>query len=143
MVKFKCIIHKYTICLTFKHHYTLCHEILDPMFLFLLMKWTVYTVGPHTNMAARILKLIYIWEVYRYSAEDFLQWKSGFPIDISQYRLLIRVLSAIFGPCSVWIAWERSSPMKGELRWRGPNSISKFDHHNISGSAVDDTWRHR
>jgi hypothetical protein len=28
--------------------------------------------------------------------------------------------------------------MKGELRWRGPNSISKFDHHNIyvNGGAV-------
>jgi hypothetical protein len=46
-------------------------------------------------------------------------------------------------PCSIWIAWQRSSPMKGELRWRGPNSISKFDHHYISGGAVDDTWRHR
>jgi hypothetical protein len=32
-----------------------------------------------------------------------------------------------------------SSPMKGELRWRGPNSISKFDHHNLNGGAVDDT----
>jgi hypothetical protein len=31
------------------------------------------------------------------------------------------------------------SPMKGELRWRGPNSISKFHHHNINGRAVDDT----
>jgi hypothetical protein len=29
--------------------------------------------------------------------------------------------------------------MKGELRWRGHTSISKFDHHNISGGAVDDT----
>jgi hypothetical protein len=32
-----------------------------------------------------------------------------------------------------------SSPMKGERRWRGPYSISKFDHHNISGGAVDNT----
>jgi hypothetical protein len=46
-------------------------------------------------------------------------------------------------PCTIWIAWQRSSPMKGELRWRGQNSISKFDHHNIHGGAVDDTWRHR
>jgi hypothetical protein len=23
------------------------------------------------------------------------------------------------------------------------NSISKFDHHNINGGAVDNTWRHR
>jgi hypothetical protein len=46
-------------------------------------------------------------------------------------------------PCSIWIAWKRSSPMKGELRWRGPSSISKFHHHNINGGAVDDTWRHR
>jgi hypothetical protein len=46
-------------------------------------------------------------------------------------------------PCSIWIAWQRSSPMKGELRWRGPNSISNFDHHNINGGAADDTWRHR
>jgi hypothetical protein len=46
-------------------------------------------------------------------------------------------------PCSIWIAWQRSSPMKGELRLRGPNSISKFHHHNINGGAVDDTWRHR
>jgi hypothetical protein len=53
------------------------------------------------------------------------------------------VLSAIYGPCSIWIAWQRSSPMKGELRWRGPNSISKFDHHNINGGAVDYTWRQR
>jgi hypothetical protein len=29
--------------------------------------------------------------------------------------------------------------VKGELRWWGPNSISKFDHHNINGGAVDDT----
>jgi hypothetical protein len=29
--------------------------------------------------------------------------------------------------------------LKGELRLRGPNSISKFDHHTISGGAVDDT----
>jgi hypothetical protein len=27
----------------------------------------------------------------------------------------------------------------GELRWRGANSISKFDHHNINGGAVDNT----
>jgi hypothetical protein len=33
------------------------------------------------------------------------------------------------------------------LLWRescgggGPNSSSKFDHHNINGGAVDDTWR--
>jgi hypothetical protein len=27
--------------------------------------------------------------------------------------------------------------MKGELRWRGANSISKFDHHNINGGTVD------
>jgi hypothetical protein len=46
-------------------------------------------------------------------------------------------------PCSIWIAWQRSSLMKGELRWRGPSSISKFHHHNINGGAVDDTWRHR
>jgi hypothetical protein len=46
-------------------------------------------------------------------------------------------------PCSIWIAWQRSSPMKGELRWRGPTGISKFHHHNINGGAVDDTWRHR
>jgi hypothetical protein len=25
--------------------------------------------------------------------------------------------------------------MKGELRWRGANSISKFGHHNINGGA--------
>jgi hypothetical protein len=25
--------------------------------------------------------------------------------------------------------------MKGELRWRGANSISKFDHHNINGGV--------
>jgi hypothetical protein len=29
--------------------------------------------------------------------------------------------------------------MKGELRWRGANSISKFHHHNINGGAVDNT----
>jgi hypothetical protein len=29
--------------------------------------------------------------------------------------------------------------MKGELRWKGPNSISNFDHHNRNGGAVDDT----
>jgi hypothetical protein len=47
-------------------------------------------------------------------------------------------LSAIYGPCSVWIGvWQRSSPVKGELAvGRGPNSISKFDHHNINGGAV-------
>jgi hypothetical protein len=33
--------------------------------------------------------------------------------------------------------------MKGELRCRGPSSISKFHHHNINGGAVSDTWRHR
>jgi hypothetical protein len=27
--------------------------------------------------------------------------------------------------------------MKGELRWREANSISKFDHHNINSGAVD------
>jgi hypothetical protein len=26
-----------------------------------------------------------------------------------------------------------------ELRWRGSNSVSKFDHHNINGNVVDDT----
>jgi hypothetical protein len=26
--------------------------------------------------------------------------------------------------------------MKGELWWRGENSTSKFDHHNINGGAV-------
>jgi hypothetical protein len=45
--------------------------------------------------------------------------------------------------CSLWIAWQRSSPMKGELRLRGANSVYKFGHHNINGSAVDDTWCHR
>jgi hypothetical protein len=45
--------------------------------------------------------------------------------------------------CSIWITWQRSSPMKGELRLRGANSISKFHHHNINGGTVDDTWRHR
>jgi hypothetical protein len=35
------------------------------------------------------------------------------------------------------------SNMKGELRWRGANSISKFDHHDINGGDVDNTWRHR
>jgi hypothetical protein len=45
--------------------------------------------------------------------------------------------------CSIWIAWQRSSPMKGELGLRGLSSISKFHHHNINGGAVDDTWRHR
>jgi hypothetical protein len=44
--------------------------------------------------------------------------------------------------CSIWITWQRSSPMKGELRLRGSSSISKFHHHNINGGAVDDTWRH-
>jgi hypothetical protein len=29
--------------------------------------------------------------------------------------------------------------MKGELRWSGANSISKFDHNNINGDAVDST----
>jgi hypothetical protein len=34
--------------------------------------------------------------------------------------------------------------MKGELRSRGPNSISKFDHHNLNGgAAVNDTFRVR
>jgi hypothetical protein len=33
--------------------------------------------------------------------------------------------------------------MKGELRLRGANSVSKFHHHNINGGAVDDTCRHR
>jgi hypothetical protein len=46
-------------------------------------------------------------------------------------------------PCSIGIAWQRSSPMKGEMRWRGPNSISKVHLHNINAGAVDDTWRHR
>jgi hypothetical protein len=46
-------------------------------------------------------------------------------------------------PCSIWIAWQRRSPMKKELRWRGPSSISKFHHHNINGGAVDDIWHHR
>jgi hypothetical protein len=63
-------------------------------------------------------------------------------IDTSQYRLLFGFF-LLYGPCSVWIAWQRSPPMKGELRWRGANSISKFDHHNINGGAVDNTWRHR
>jgi hypothetical protein len=45
--------------------------------------------------------------------------------------------------CSIWIAWQRSSPMKGEPRLNGANSVSKFHHHNINGGAVDDTWRHR
>jgi hypothetical protein len=29
--------------------------------------------------------------------------------------------------------------MQGELRWRGANSISQFDHHYINGGAVDNT----
>jgi hypothetical protein len=32
-----------------------------------------------------------------------------------------------------------SAALLEEQRWRGPTSISKFDHHNISGGAVDDT----
>jgi hypothetical protein len=66
-------------------------------------------------------------------------------VNYNRYWIIIKtafwVLSAIYGPCSVWIAWQ--PPMKGELRWRGANSISKFDHHNINGGAVDSTWRHR
>jgi hypothetical protein len=52
---------------------------------------------------------------------------------LSQYiDCFLGSLSAIYGTvfrlnCST----ARSSPMKGELRWRGPNSISKFYHHNI------------
>jgi hypothetical protein len=45
--------------------------------------------------------------------------------------------------CSIWIAWQCSPPMKGELRWRGANRISKFEHHKINGGAVSNTWRHR
>jgi hypothetical protein len=58
-------------------------------------------------------------------------------------------IDCVLGPlcyiraCSIWIAWQRSSPMKGALRLRGANSVSKFHHHNINGGAVDDTWRHR
>jgi hypothetical protein len=64
-------------------------------------------------------------------------------IAISQYRLLFGFLLLYMGPCSIWIVWQRSPPMKGELRWRGENSIFKVDHHNINGDAVDNTWRHR
>jgi hypothetical protein len=64
----------------------------------------------------------------------------GGGIDILQFRLLFGIFfSTIYGPCSVWIAWQRRPPMKGELWWRGVNSISKFDHHNIHGGAVANT----
>jgi hypothetical protein len=47
-------------------------------------------------------------------------------------------------PCSIWIAWQHSSPMKGELRGGGQIVFFfKFDRYNISGGTVDDTWRHR
>jgi hypothetical protein len=29
--------------------------------------------------------------------------------------------------------------MKGELQWRGANSISKVDYYNINGGALDNT----
>jgi hypothetical protein len=51
-----------------------------------------------------------------------------------------RVLSAIYGPCSVWIAWQRSPPMKGELWWRGANSFLNLT--TINDGAVDNTYRY-
>jgi hypothetical protein len=62
----------------------------------------------------------------------------GVTIDISQYRLLFGffMLYTDRVPFELLDCALRSPPMKGELRWRGANSISKFDHHNINGGAV-------
>jgi hypothetical protein len=73
--------------------------------------------------------------------EIFLEWRCS----ILQTRLLhrhltlettFRALSAICRLWSVWFGWQRSPLTKTQLRWRGTNSISKFDHHNINGGAV-------
>jgi hypothetical protein len=60
-------------------------------------------------------------------------------IDISQYRLLFEFF--LLYTDHVPFELQRSLPMKGELRWKGTNSISKFDHHNINGGAVDNKIR--
>jgi hypothetical protein len=62
----------------------------------------------------------------------------GYTIDISQYRLLfgffpLQYIRTVF--CFNCL----TAQLSGELRWRGPNSISKFDHHNINGGGVEDT----
>jgi hypothetical protein len=65
---------------------------------------------------------------------------SGETIDISQYRLLFgfsllytdHVLFELLD--SAQLSYEGRAAVE-----RGPNSISKFDHHNINGGAVDDT----
>jgi hypothetical protein len=60
-------------------------------------------------------------------------------IDVSQYRLLFGFFLLYMASVEFELPRQRSPPMKGELRLRGVNSISKFHHHNINGCAVDNT----
>jgi hypothetical protein len=65
-------------------------------------------------------------------------------IDISQYRLLLgffllyadRVPFELLN--SAVLLWRESCGGRGQIC-----SIPKFDHHNINGGAVDNTWSHR
>jgi hypothetical protein len=55
-------------------------------------------------------------------------------IDISQYRLLFGFSLLFHLNClTAQLFYE------GRAEVEGANSISKFDHHNINGGAVDDT----
>jgi hypothetical protein len=65
------------------------------------------------------------------SARGRIHLVSEYFIDISQYRLLfgfflLYIRTVFCLNCLI----AQPSYVKGELRWRGANSISKFDHHN-------------
>jgi hypothetical protein len=70
-----------------------------------------------------------------------LETKGITTTDISQYRLFFgfSLLYTDRVPFEMLDSAGLLYCMKGELRWSGQNKISKFDHHNINGGAVDDT----
>jgi hypothetical protein len=114
--------------------------------------WRVWSLKGrwfNTNKYIKILfsPMIFWEEISIQCSTIYSRIQIGIPVtttDISQYRLRFgSSLLYTVRACSIWIAWQRSSPMKGELRLRGANSVSKFHHHNINGGAVDDTCRHR
>jgi hypothetical protein len=60
-------------------------------------------------------------------------------IDISQYRLLFGFFLLYTDRVPFELLDSAAPPVKGELRWKGANIISKFDHYNINCGAVDNT----
>jgi hypothetical protein len=59
------------------------------------------------------------------------------PIDNLLYRLLFVFFLLYTDRVPFELLESAALLMKGELRWRGANSISKFYHHNINGGAGD------